>query len=115
MNDAVFCDIKTQFVLHMKHVTFPLQSTAGYFYVRFEVVTAVTMKNDAFWDIKTQFIPHRIHIASTLQSTTGEFYVRFEVFTAVTRKNAVFWCVAPCGSCNNRSLSSQRSSIASYR
>jgi hypothetical protein len=41
--------------------------------VRFEVFTAVTMKN----------------------------VVRFEVFTAVTMKNGVFWDVAPCGSCNN--------------
>jgi hypothetical protein len=27
--------------------------------VRFEVSTAVTMKNVVFWDIKTQFVPHR--------------------------------------------------------
>jgi hypothetical protein len=26
---------------------------------RFEVFTAVTMKNGVFWDIETQFIPHR--------------------------------------------------------
>jgi hypothetical protein len=38
---------------------------------RFEVFTAVTMKNDVFWDIKTQFIPHRRHITSPLQSSTG--------------------------------------------
>jgi hypothetical protein len=30
--------------------------------VRFEVFTAVTMKNVAFWDIKTQFVLHRRHI-----------------------------------------------------
>jgi hypothetical protein len=35
--------------------------------VRFEVFTAVTMKNVVFWDIKTQFILHRRHIASPLQ------------------------------------------------
>jgi hypothetical protein len=28
-------------------------------HVRFEVFTAVTMKNSVFWDIKTQFVPHR--------------------------------------------------------
>jgi hypothetical protein len=27
--------------------------------VRFEVFTAVTMKNAVFWNIKTQFVPHR--------------------------------------------------------
>jgi hypothetical protein len=39
--------------------------------VRFEVSTAVTMKNVVFWDIKTQFVPHRRHIMSPLQSTAG--------------------------------------------
>jgi hypothetical protein len=38
------------------------------FIVRFEVFTAVTMKNAVFWDIKTQFVPHRRHITSPLQS-----------------------------------------------
>jgi hypothetical protein len=35
--------------------------------VRFEVYTAVTMKNAISWDIKTQFVPHREHM-SPLQS-----------------------------------------------
>jgi hypothetical protein len=37
MNNVVFWDIKTQFLLHRK---------------RFYVFTAVTMKNAIFWDIK---------------------------------------------------------------
>jgi hypothetical protein len=37
-------------------------------YVRFEVFTAVTMKNVVFWDIKPQFIPHRRNITSSLQT-----------------------------------------------
>jgi hypothetical protein len=41
------------------------------FYVRFDVLMAITMKNAVFWDIK--------------------IHVRFEVFTAVTMKNGVFW------------------------
>jgi hypothetical protein len=36
--------------------------------VRFEVLTAVTMKNAISWDIKTQFVLHRRHITSPLQS-----------------------------------------------
>jgi hypothetical protein len=36
--------------------------------VRFEVSTAVTMKNGVFWDIKTPFGLHRRHITSPLQS-----------------------------------------------
>jgi hypothetical protein len=37
-------------------------------YVRFEVFTAVTMKNVVFWDIRTQFVLHRRHITSPLHS-----------------------------------------------
>jgi hypothetical protein len=37
-------------------------------YVKFEVFTAVTMKNVVFWDIKPEFILHRRHITSPLQS-----------------------------------------------
>jgi hypothetical protein len=40
-------------------------------YERFEVFTAVTVKNVVFWDIKTQFVPHKRHITSPLQSPTG--------------------------------------------
>jgi hypothetical protein len=40
-------------------------------YVRFEVFTAVTMKNAVFWDIKSQFVPHRRHITSPLHSPAG--------------------------------------------
>jgi hypothetical protein len=64
-------------------------------YSRFEVSTAVTMKNAVFWDIETKFVLHRRHITSLLQSLAGQFYVRFEVFTAVTMKNAVFWDIKP--------------------
>jgi hypothetical protein len=30
--------------------------------VRFEVFTAVTIKNGVFWDMRIQFVPHRRHI-----------------------------------------------------
>jgi hypothetical protein len=36
--------------------------------VKFEVFTAVTIKNVVFWDIKTQFVLHRRHITSPLQT-----------------------------------------------
>jgi hypothetical protein len=36
--------------------------------VRFEVFTAVTVKNAVFWDIKTQFVLHKRHITPPLQS-----------------------------------------------
>jgi hypothetical protein len=38
---------------------------------RFEVITAVTVKNVVFWDIKPQFVLHRRHITSPLQSPAG--------------------------------------------
>jgi hypothetical protein len=66
MKNAVFWDIKTQFIPHRKHITSPLQSQTGKCFVRSEVFTAVTMKNAVFWDIKTQFVPHRKHIVSAI-------------------------------------------------
>jgi hypothetical protein len=39
--------------------------------VRFEVFTAVTMKNAVSWDVKIQLLPHRRHITSPLQSPAG--------------------------------------------
>jgi hypothetical protein len=66
MKNVVFWDIKTQFVLHRRHIKSPLHSPASLFYLRFEVFTAVTMKNVVFWDIKTQFLLHRRHITSPL-------------------------------------------------
>jgi hypothetical protein len=67
MKNVVFWDIKTQFVLHRRHITSPLQRSASYCFVRFEVFTAVSLKNAVFWDIKTQFVLHRRHITSPLQ------------------------------------------------
>jgi hypothetical protein len=71
MKNVVFWDIKTQFILHRRHITASLQSPASQCYVRSEVFTAVAMKNDVFWDIKRQFLPHRRQITSLLQSTAG--------------------------------------------
>jgi hypothetical protein len=69
MKNVVFWDIKTQFVLHRRHITSLLLSPAGQCYARFEVFTAATMKDTVFLDIKTQFVPHRRHITSPLESS----------------------------------------------
>jgi hypothetical protein len=45
--------------------------TLKHFSVRFEVFTAVTMKNAVFWDIKPMFVLHRRHITYTLQSSAS--------------------------------------------
>jgi hypothetical protein len=71
MKNAVFWDIKTQFVPHRRHNTSALQSPAGQCYVRFEGFTAVTMKNAVFWDIKPQFVLHMRRITALLQSPAG--------------------------------------------
>jgi hypothetical protein len=44
----VLWDIKTQFIPHRRHISSPLGIPAGQCYVRFEVFTAVTMKNAVF-------------------------------------------------------------------
>jgi hypothetical protein len=59
--------IRAQFVPQRRHITSPLQSPVGLFYVRFEVFLEVTMKNVVFWDIETQFIPQRRHITLRLR------------------------------------------------
>jgi hypothetical protein len=51
MKNGAFWDIKTQFVLHRRHITSLLQSPAGYCYVRFEVFMVVAKKIALFWDV----------------------------------------------------------------
>jgi hypothetical protein len=41
------------------------------YFVRFEVLMVVAMKNAVFWDIKPQFIPHRKRFTFPLQSPAG--------------------------------------------
>jgi hypothetical protein len=51
MTNVVLWDIKPQFVLHSRHIKSQLQTPASECYVRFEVLTAVSMKNVFFWDV----------------------------------------------------------------
>jgi hypothetical protein len=53
MKNAVLWHIKTQFGPQRKQITSPLQNPAVYCYQRFEVFTAMIMKNVVFWDIKS--------------------------------------------------------------
>jgi hypothetical protein len=52
MKNAVFWDIKTQFVPNGKHLTSLLHNPAGKCCVRFEVLMAVTVNNAVFCDVK---------------------------------------------------------------
>jgi hypothetical protein len=49
--NVVFRDIKSQFVPLRRHIKSPLQHPASKCYVRFEVFTAVTVKNAVSWDM----------------------------------------------------------------
>jgi hypothetical protein len=48
--ECCFLGHKTQLVPHKRHITSP-QSPPRYCYVKFEVFTAVTVKNSVFWDV----------------------------------------------------------------
>jgi hypothetical protein len=50
MKNSVFWDIKTLIIPHRRNIASPLQSPASECYVRFEVFTALTMKN-VIWDV----------------------------------------------------------------
>jgi hypothetical protein len=52
MKNAVFWDIESLFIPHMKHIISPLQRPAIQYCVRFAISAAVTMKNAVLWDIK---------------------------------------------------------------
>jgi hypothetical protein len=52
MRNAVFWDIKDQFLPHRKHITSALQDPASYWHVRFEVFKRFAKKNGDFWDIR---------------------------------------------------------------
>jgi hypothetical protein len=58
------------FYCHFCNVLLIQESRVGFcnVYVRFEVHTAVTMKNVILLDINTQFVPHRNHITCPLQN-----------------------------------------------
>jgi hypothetical protein len=62
MKNAVFCDLRTQFILHRRHITSPLRSPINECYVRFEVFAAVTMKNAFFSDLRNQ---EKHHLSAT--------------------------------------------------
>jgi hypothetical protein len=51
MKNVVSWDIKPHFIPHRRYIVSPLQNPASYFYVKFEVFTAVPMKTAIFWDV----------------------------------------------------------------
>jgi hypothetical protein len=73
MKNGVFWDIKTQFVLHRRHITSPIQSPVGYCHVRFEVFTAMTMKNAVVWDVTPCRSSKKRHFGGTRVARIGPF------------------------------------------
>jgi hypothetical protein len=67
---ATFTSLLAQ-ALQNFHISITLTLLNACLLARFEVLTAVALKNVVFWDVKPQVLPHRIHITSPLQSTAG--------------------------------------------
>jgi hypothetical protein len=69
-------------------------------FVRFEVFTALTMKNGVFWDKRIKFVPHRKHVSATepirlkLRNTSCCHCGDYEY--------APLLDVTSCGCCKNR-------------
>jgi hypothetical protein len=75
MKNAVFCDIKTQFVPHRKHIKTLLQNLAGQCYVRFEVFRAI-LKNTVFWDATPCGSCKNRHLGGTYLDDIGNKFLR---------------------------------------
>jgi hypothetical protein len=67
MKNAVFWDIKPQFIPRMRHITSQLQWQIGQCYVRFDVFMAMTVKNVIFWDIKLVYTSQETHYNSVTE------------------------------------------------
>jgi hypothetical protein len=62
-------------------------------HIRFEVFTALTMKNVVCWDVTpwtSQKTPFFI-VTAVKTSNLTKLHVRFQIFTALTMKNAGMW------------------------
>jgi hypothetical protein len=81
MKNAVFWDIKPQFVPHRKNITSLLQCPASKCFVKFKDFTAVTMKNGVFWDV----IQYRYGITS--QKTP--FFIA--LFISIPFNDVIIW------------------------
>jgi hypothetical protein len=100
MKNAVFWDIKTQFVPHRKHY-FSAKVSSQLMLCKFWRFHGSDYEEYRLLGYTKPVLTSEETHYSPLQSQAGLCYVRFEVFTAVTRKNVVFWDVTQCDSCKN--------------
>jgi hypothetical protein len=101
MKNAVFWDIKPQFVPHREHITSPLQSSAG-----------CAIKISGFHGAGNEeclLLLYKIPVCASQEThyisatkLSQLMLLRFAVFTAVAMKNATFWDKTPCGPCENQ-------------
>jgi hypothetical protein len=70
MKNAVFWDIITHFLIERKHITSPLQSPAGQYYVRFEVLMAGGYEECRLLGYKTPVLTsQKTHYVSATESS----------------------------------------------
>jgi hypothetical protein len=84
MKNAVFWDVKSQFVPHRRHITAPLQRPASYCYVRCEVLIAVTTKDVVFYDV-APYRSCKTHVSE--ESIDSIFKVQIPGTTRPTRRH----------------------------
>jgi hypothetical protein len=73
MKNAVFWDIRTQFLSPTSQETHYVSTTelSRLVLCNIDVSTTVTMNNSVFWDMRTLFLPHRSHMTSPLQNSAS--------------------------------------------
>jgi hypothetical protein len=95
VKNAVFSDIKPQFLPYRRHITSPLESNGlrlrkiwGFHGGDYEERRLLGYKNPVRTSQET-------HCVSATEPSRLLVVLRFDVFTAVTMKNAVFWDIKP--------------------
>jgi hypothetical protein len=84
MKNVVFCDKRSQFIIHSRHITSPLENPVND--CKISGFHCGAYEEYLFLGYKTLFLPHRRHVTSTLHSSASQCYVSFEVFTAMTEE-----------------------------
>jgi hypothetical protein len=90
MKNVVLWDTENQFVPHRKHITFPLQRPACYWYKIwcFHCGDYEECRLLGYEKTSSYLTGNTLRLRYRVQPVND---IRFDVFTVVTMKNAVFW------------------------